>query len=583
MGKKLLLFLAASALATAAPVINSGGVVNAASNAPLGGANSGIAEGSFFSIYGTGLGPASPTSASAPLGTSLGGTTVAITPVGGGAPVQAIVYFTYANQVNGILPSNTPVGDANVTVTFGGATSAPVKIRVVKSSFGIFTFSYGSGPAAAQNYNSATDTPVNSLTNAVNPGQVMILYGTGLGPITGPDNVPPGAVSPVGIGIDNVRVLVGGQSITPLYAGRTPSYPAEDQINFQLPSDASVADGCFVPIAVSVNGVVSNYATIAKATGSRTCPAPLGLSTSDMQKLDQGGSLKIGVLDLYRSSTQGSFSGISFNSISEGATGLFTAYGASGLYSLTSTPGAVAPFSSFGTCTVTTVNSTSTPTSTLPPALSTPLNAGSSLALSGPNNKSASLPFSGTAGYSVTLAQSNSIPGLPGGGGGGSTLPTSFLEAGTWTMTGTGGTDVGPFTAKITIPTALNCTNCASISTIDRSQPLTINWTGGGGDQDYVIIGGESSAPSVADATKTVAVLFYCVARASDQHFTVPANVLGQLPATTGDITSGSIGALILLNGLSGTQFTAPLTAGGNLDLGYFSYVNSAIQLATYK
>jgi uncharacterized protein (TIGR03437 family) len=42
-----------------------------------------------------------------------------------------------------------------------------------------------------QNFVSATSVPINAPTVAAKPGQTIILWGTGLGPVTGGDNVPP--------------------------------------------------------------------------------------------------------------------------------------------------------------------------------------------------------------------------------------------------------------------------------------------------------------------------------------------------------------------------------------------------------
>src|SRR5205807_10065108 len=169
-------------------------------------------------------------------------------------------------------------------------------------------------------------------------------------------------------------------------------------------------------------------------------------------------------------------------------------------------------------------------------------------------------------------------PGVPGNA-------APFITAGQWTMTGTGGADVGAFTATITVPTALTCTNCDSIGTIDRSKPLLIQWTGGGGSSDSVQIGGISTVASIADPTKNVAVVFSCTARASDQQFTVPVSVLQQLPQVSSDPTAANVGALVLVNVLSNaaTTFTAPLTAGGNLDLGFFGYAGTVVKLVGYN
>lgn len=249
------------------PVIAAGGIVNAASNAPIG-TEGGIAQGSFITIYGTNIGPATGISASnLPLASSLGGVTVSVTPVNANARLVAYPTYVSAGQINAIVPSNTPVGLDNVTITFNGVASQSAPIQVVGSSFGIFTANYGSGPAAIIDVNTAD--PILSAANAARPGDVLELFGTGLGPVNAPDNdAPGGAISPAGL---TVQVLVGGQAITPLYSGRTPQFPGEDQINFQLPSAGLVSEGCSVSVAVVVNGVTSNSATLPIASAGGAC------------------------------------------------------------------------------------------------------------------------------------------------------------------------------------------------------------------------------------------------------------------------------------------------------------------------
>src|SRR5260370_17659649 len=118
-----LLLLTVSAIAQ--PSI--GGIVNAGSYAtapldansnPIGSNN--IAQGSYFVIFGSGMGPASIVVApSLPLQTSLpdaNGTSITIS--SGGQTVSAYLYYTSAGQVSGILPSNPPVGPPTVPVTY---------------------------------------------------------------------------------------------------------------------------------------------------------------------------------------------------------------------------------------------------------------------------------------------------------------------------------------------------------------------------------------------------------------------------------------------------------------------------------
>jgi uncharacterized protein (TIGR03437 family) len=537
------------------PVISPASVINAATYAPMGGPGAGLAQGSFISIYGTGFAAAGTSFTSGiPLSTSVTQTSVTVTPAAGSA-VQAYIDYLSPTQINAILPSNTPLGAANVTVTFNGQTSPPIKINVVASNFGIFTAAYGAGPAATINPNSTAF--FNYFTNASNPGQALELYGTGLGPISVPDNNLPGAVSPPNI---NVQVLVGNQLITPFYAGRSPSLVGVDQINFYLPPVASFTEGCFVPISIIVNGVASNFGTLSLAANGLNCPAPFGLTTNAIQNLQvNAGVLQAGFLNISDVTTEVSSNGLTLDGSVESAGAIFSPEDALGLLGLNQTLGGVPPIFPVGSCTVETINAPTPPTSTTPP-VSTELNAGSPLVLNGPNGKTANLPFSST-GYTATLAKS--ALGTP---------PPTFLTPGVWTMTGPGGPDVGAFSASITVPTPLTCTNCSNLNTIDRTKPLTITWSGGGGSQDWVEIGGISTAPLIANTSNNVATIFLCAAHASDQTFTVPTAILSQLPPAEDNPLATNFGTLVLVNMLgSGNSFTAPLT-GGKFDLSFFNY-----------
>jgi uncharacterized protein (TIGR03437 family) len=583
MKTQLILSLLTMAAASAAPAIRSGGVVNAATNIPLGTAGSGIAQGSYFAIYGTGLGPDAFASASVPYPSTLGGASVTVTP-SSGAAVQAFLSYAQAGQINAILPSSTALGNATVTVSYNGATSPPEKVTIVKSSFGIFSTGYPIGAAAIVNLN--TPPPYNLLTNAANSGDVMELFGTGLGPITGGDNVAPGIVSPAGI---DVKLLIGATVVTPIYAGRSAQYPALDQINFVLPADPGIPDGCFVPIAVQVNGVVGNYATFTKATGGRTCSVlPLLLNTAALQKLDQGAKVNFGVLTLSRSTILASVLGVTIDVVTEQAGGAFASLDAGGLFGLVQTPGAVPPFNAPGTCLVQTEAAVAAPTSTIPP-VPKPLDAGAKLTLSGPNSKTQSLPSQAGLGYAAFLAQSGGLgiplPGLPTVPAG---LPSTFIEPGQWSINGAGGADVGGFGAPITVPAPLNCSPSCDITAIDRTQPLTIQWTGGGGTQDYVQVAGVATTASLADPTKNVAVLFECTAKASDGTLTVPVSVLSQMPTSSSDPLAANTGALLVINVSGNDPFTydglvPPFPNASGLDGGYFGYSSVRTKLMNYK
>src|SRR5579863_9659726 len=265
--------LAVTAVASALAQPKIGSIVNTASyltppqdskGNPIG--NHVVAQGSIFIVFGTGMGPTTPTyPAGLPLPTSLpaaNGTSISIS--SGGQKIDAFMFYTSALQVQAILPSNTPTGDASVTLTYNGQTSAPFTISVVQSRVGIFTSnSQGYGNVAAQH---GTDSTPILLTKAAHPGETVVIYGTGLGPITGPDNVAPGSVQ-VG---SNVVVTIAGQIVKPTYAGRAPSYAGEDQIDFAIPAD--VVTGCYVPMSVTASGQVSQDFVIPIAkSGSDVC------------------------------------------------------------------------------------------------------------------------------------------------------------------------------------------------------------------------------------------------------------------------------------------------------------------------
>jgi uncharacterized protein (TIGR03437 family) len=177
-------FLLPLAHVQSAPLI-TGGPVNAASYVIAGLPNAGIAQGSMFILFGQNVGPAKLASVfSFPLPNDLGGTSIQVN--AGGTAGKAFMLYSTSTQVAAILPSGTPIGAGTLTLTFNGQASNVVPIHVVASTLGIFTRNQsGSGPGVLFNFNSESDQPVNSLVRAAHPGQVLTLWGTGLGAVSG--------------------------------------------------------------------------------------------------------------------------------------------------------------------------------------------------------------------------------------------------------------------------------------------------------------------------------------------------------------------------------------------------------------
>ena len=263
----VLLVLSASVLLAQQPILYNRGTVNAASSAPFGLPNAPIARGSVFTVYGENLGPAQYQTASAPLATTFGGVSLSVTQIG--VVTQAFPLFVSAGQINAVMPSSVTAGLATLRLTYQNTRSNAITIQIADSAPGLFAVAGGAGPGSIQNYVSATSLPINSLVTPTAPGQIVEIWGTGLGPVTFPDNVAPtpGNVS------TPVTVTIGGQAATVLYSGRSPCCAGVDQINAYVPANAPL--GCWVPVSVNAGGAVSNVTTMAiAAAGTNSCDDP---------------------------------------------------------------------------------------------------------------------------------------------------------------------------------------------------------------------------------------------------------------------------------------------------------------------
>jgi len=244
------------------PVITYRGILNAASLAPPGLPNGAIARGSVFTVFGSNLGPATAATVNSfPLLPSFSGVSLSVSQAG--LNLSAIPIFVSNNQINAILPSNTPTGTVSLRVSFGGRTSAPVSFEVIENAPGIFAISSGGfGPGVVQNFNSPASQPVNSLDTSAERGQVITIWATGLGGVAFPDNV-----APVSQNLDiPVSVTIGEKDAIRLYAGRSSCCSGVDQINVRIPDDAPL--GCYVPLRIKAGNTVSNHVTIAIASSA---------------------------------------------------------------------------------------------------------------------------------------------------------------------------------------------------------------------------------------------------------------------------------------------------------------------------
>lgn len=199
------------------------------------------------------------------------------------------------------------------------------------------------------------------------------------------------------------------------------------------------------------------------------------------------------------------------------------------------------------------------------------------LTFSGANSPTAP-SFSMDAGK-ITLAG----PGLPGGslvvpeiqaGAIGPVYQSSQLtlvDGATYTLTGAGGKQVEAFSAvSATLPSNFT-TNVMTISSIDRTKPLPITWTGTGFDNVVIAV----VSTTITGMTVDVSVVT-CVVPANLGTYSVPAAALSKLSAVAAPFGSLSATTAPAIQGsaasrFSGTSFTPNLVGGGKITYGNFT------------
>lgn len=500
----VLLLLASAGVGRAQiPAINYRGVVNAASFMPQGLPGGGIAQGSIFTIFGRNLGPATPVAtAGFPLSNSLSGVSIKV--FRGANSVDALPLFVSAGQINAVMPSGAPIGMVSVQVSRNNAKSNPAPVRVVANSLGIFSVNNtGLGPGILQNFVAQNQQPVNNLLNPAIPGQTITMWGTGLGPAGGPDNV----AAPSGNLPTQVEVFVGGQAASVQYSGRSPCCSGVDQIVFKVPSTAP--PGCWVPVYVRTGGAVtSNGVTIAISADGSPCSEP-GNAVSPT--LVNGG--RLGALIAVRSNVRedvGTRAPVDVTT--DYAAGFFLQEQA-GPFNYNARYSLPPP----GTCAISAGAGNLLTSGLLVPGVAPGqryLDPGYTFTLTGPNG---TRNITGTA-RAFPLHVGSSVPGVVDS--------TLFLSPGTYTVTGSGGADVGAFQAATTIPPSLTWVNRDQLTTVNRAQPLTLNWSGVPAGYSVFIFGGGFDASSNSSA------VFTCVAQSGATSLTIPAAVLASVPPT---------------------------------------------------
>jgi uncharacterized protein (TIGR03437 family) len=221
-----------------APQINSGGVVIHA------GASTTVSPGSLVDIYGINLAAsAMNAAASGTLPSTLGGVEVMVN--GTAAP---LIYVSPL-QIIFQMPYEAALGTASVVVVSNTVASAVAPVSVQQAA--PFILTYAANRAVVINQ----DGSLNGPGNGAKPGDVLVAYLIGSGPLDNP--IATGAEAPsTPLSREKLAttVSVGGTSGVVQFAGMAPGYTGLVQVNFVVPS---LAPGDYA-MQVSIGAAASN-------------------------------------------------------------------------------------------------------------------------------------------------------------------------------------------------------------------------------------------------------------------------------------------------------------------------------------
>jgi hypothetical protein len=392
----------------------------------------------------------------------------------------------------------------------------------VASAFGITTYN---STGVAQHALSST---LITFTDSAQPGEIIILWGTGLG-ADPQDSDTTYTLNPHQINA-GLQFYLGGTLVP---AGNIPYqgasvYPGVDVIALTIPT--SVQTGCFVSLAAVIGGALHQVVTLPIHAGGGVCVDPASGVNGNQIPASGSQTLKTGLVALIHTDSVNK-NGV--RTVTDSTDAAFEAY--TGL-----TAGQQNP--SPGGCTVI------YPTP-LDPFTITGLDPGT-ITLTGPGGLNVALgPQLGIKGAFFSLLTTGTIPA-----GGGS-----------FTFKGSGGADVGSFSTTLALSPMMVWTNPSVAATaISRSQALTVTWTGGN-PGTTMFISGTSTTPA-SGQTAGVTIGFTCVSLAEAGQFTVPSYILSALPAGSGGVSVQN--AIAQTFSASGLDLT---TAEAAIDYSVFS------------
>lgn len=209
-----------------------------------------IAPNMIISLFGTGLAQTSAAAVSTPLPDALAGTRIWFD------LEPAPLFYASADQMNAQVPTDLNATSVQLVVTKAGVPGLPITVPLAPYSPGIFTQATGD-PVIVNN----TTGKLVSAHEAAKPGDILIVFATGLGPVSVPVAAgTPAPTNPLATATAPVTARLGKLVITPMYAGLAPRFVGVFQVNVRIPSGAPSGAAAFT---LEVAGTSSNTVAVA--------------------------------------------------------------------------------------------------------------------------------------------------------------------------------------------------------------------------------------------------------------------------------------------------------------------------------
>ena len=204
-----------------------------------------------------------------PLPTTLGGVNVLVNGIP--APIFSVAYANGEDQISFQVPYDTPVGPnaGRVRVLDQGFETASLFVDSFTEDPGIFMYR-GQYAVAV----SGDDYSLIGPNNPTFPGEALVLYTTGLGPLSLRLADGFGApFNPLAYTTQPFDVFLDGERCRVLFSGLAPGFVGLYQVNFVVPSDARSGY-----LNLQIQSPFSNSAMALLPVDSRASNRPAGKS-----------------------------------------------------------------------------------------------------------------------------------------------------------------------------------------------------------------------------------------------------------------------------------------------------------------